>query len=63
MSDRIIKSKIDGHLYEVEHVSEDAFGCRRLSAYDGMPIGPIVYIAKGDIDGHAPTNAPVKEAR
>lgn len=52
----IVKHIPDGRLYEVHHVyhsnrqnhDEDVYACHRLSAYDGMPIGPLTYVLVKD---------------
>lgn len=56
--DDIVKSKTSGRLYAIDHVvhssrgvdGEDVFACYMLSAYDGMPIGSMVWIAKSEIE-------------
>ena len=62
MAGRKRKSKTSGDLYEIQYVVHprsashgcDVFACYRLSSYDGMPIGPLVWIAESEFE-------PVKE--
>ena len=55
MNSRIIK--VRGEAYEIDHVvhskqadGKDVYCCYRLSATDGMPTGPRVYITQADVD-------------
>lgn len=56
MNANIVKSKT-GTLYEIQYVVHprsvahgcDVYACYRLSATDGMPIGPRVWIAATDL--------------
>lgn len=66
---RMVVQHRDGDLYEVQYVVhskagidfDDVFAVHRLSAYDGMPIGSLTWIAKRDIVGHIPDNVPVRD--
>lgn len=47
----IVKHRQTGTLYEIDYVvhstradGKDVYACHKLSAYDGMPIGPLVYL-------------------
>ena len=54
----IAKHRENGKLYQVEHVvhddrgvyDEDVFACYALSGYDGMPIGPQVWVERSKLD-------------
>ncbi len=63
MNRNVVKRKsdgteFDGRLYEIQYVvhsacgndAEDVYACYRLSNYDGMPIGPLVWVAKGELE-------------
>lgn len=57
MNRNMVKMK-SGELYEIQYVVHprpathgcDVYACYRLSAYDGMPIGSLVWIAETDLD-------------
>jgi len=54
---KMVKHKATGKLYEIDHVihskngvdGEDVYACHKLSEYDGMPIGPLVYLKKVEV--------------
>lgn len=56
MNPNLFKSK--GQLFELDHLVfstrgvpfDDVFVARRISGYDGMPIGEKVYITRRDVD-------------
>lgn len=58
MNSMLRKSKTTGSLYEIQYVVHprpftyggDVFACYRLSGYDGMPIGPRVWIAESEFE-------------
>lgn len=55
MNRSIVKSKRDGTLYEVQYlfhsdlIDVDLYVCYRLSVYDGMPIGGLVYVLADEV--------------
>ena len=59
MSSSIVKS-LTGTLYEVQYLvhpsisapsdTTDVYACYRLSAYDGMPIGRLVWVAESELE-------------
>ena len=56
----IAKHKTSGALYEPQYIvhpaeyapanQADVFACYRLSAYDGMPIGSLVWLSADELD-------------
>jgi hypothetical protein len=50
MNKNIVKSKDGRESYEIQYtihssvLNTTVYACYRLSAYDGMPIGPLVFI-------------------
>jgi hypothetical protein len=57
MNNNLVKTK-SGELHEIQYVvhprplhvaSGDVYACYRISATDGMPIGPLVWIATIDL--------------
>ena len=46
----VVKHKITGRLYEIQHIDGDIYACLRLSYYDGMPIGDLVYLRKDEVE-------------
>jgi hypothetical protein len=58
MNSNIRKAKQSGKFYEIQYVVHprpithgcDVFACYRLSDYDGMPIGSLVWIAESELE-------------
>jgi hypothetical protein len=56
MSYHMVKHRVTGALYEIAYVTHslahngDVYAAYRLSSYDGMPIGPRVWIAVNEFE-------------
>lgn len=59
MNSRLVKSKETGTLYEIQYVvhrsatapaaTTDVYACYRISVYDVMPIGSLVWVAASEL--------------
>lgn len=57
MNKNMRKHKVTGRLYEIQYAvhtkqadGQDVYACYLLSAYDGMPVGNLVFIRAGELE-------------